>query len=85
MVGWLRLGRRMGIEAIEALVSQDILTSRNKRESIGNLSGIYWVDIALSWVRNGRKCGGLLPCACGGLFGRKGTEGLLMMLSNLTK
>ena len=41
--------------------------------------------MTLSWVKNKRKLGGLLPCTCGGLFGRKGTERLLMMLSNLTK
>ena len=32
--------------------------------------------MTLSWVTNGRKCGGPLLCACGGLFGRKEIGGL---------
>ena len=43
---------------------------------IPQLEGICWVDMTLSWVTNGRKCGGPLLCACGGLFGRKEIGGL---------
>ena len=47
--------------------------------------GIYWVGKTLSWAKKGRKRGGLLPCVCCGLFGRKGINGLSMMLSSPTK
>ena len=45
----------------------------------------YWVGIALSWGKNEKKQGGSFPYVCCGLFGRKGIERLLMMLSNPTK
>lgn len=43
---------------------------------IPQLEGICWAGMALSCVRNGGKHEGLLPCTCGGLFGRKGIKGI---------
>lgn len=49
------------------------------------LEGTCWVDMTLSWIKNGKKHGGLLHCAYYGLLGRKWTKGFLMMLSSPIK
>ncbi|RVW51672.1 hypothetical protein CK203_066802 [Vitis vinifera] len=44
------------------------------------LFGLAWT-FRESWGRKGKNLGHLHPCACFGLFGNKGTKGLLMMLN----
>lgn len=43
------------------------------------------MNMTLLQVKNRKKHGGSFPCACCRLFGRKGIEELLMILSSPTK